>query len=61
MEDYFHKKEYILNFLKKPTKTRTKEEIKTASKYLSEQYQYFIKLKEANESEKKNRKNCKIR
>lgn len=53
MEDYFHKKEYILNFLKKPTKTRTKEEIKTASKYLSEQYQYFIKLKEANESEKK--------
>ena len=53
MEDFFHKKEFILNFLKKSTNTRTKEEIKTASKYLSENYQYFIKLKEANESEKK--------
>jgi len=53
MEDYYHKKEYILNYLKKAPKTRTKEEIKTASKYLSEQYQYFIKLKETHESEKK--------
>ena len=53
MEDYFHKKEFIFNFLKKPPNTRTKEEIKTASKYLSEHYQYFIKLKEAKESEKK--------
>lgn len=53
MEDFFHKKEFILNYLKKAPNTRNKEEIKTASKYLSEQYQYFIKLKEANESDKK--------
>ena len=53
MEDIFHQKDFIFNFLKKAPNTRTKEEIKLAAKYLSEHYQYFIKLKEAKESEKK--------
>ena len=40
-----NEKEYILNFLRKSPNTRTDEEIKNVSKYLSEHYQYFIKLK----------------
>ena len=39
------KKEYIYNFLKKSPYMRSHEEIKKASKFLSDNYQYFIDLK----------------
>ena len=37
--------EDILNFLSKNPNKRTEEEIRIVSKYFSEHYQYFIKLK----------------
>ena len=39
------RKENILNFLSKNPNKRTEEEIRRISKYFSEHYQYFIKLK----------------
>ena len=41
----FNIKENILNFLSKNPHKRTDEEIRRVSKYFSEHYQYFIKLK----------------
>ena len=38
-------KDYIINFLSKNPNVRTEEEIKRVSKYFSETYQYFIRLK----------------
>ena len=40
-----NEKEYFFKILRKSPNTRTDDEIKNVSKYLSEHYQYFIKLK----------------
>ena len=55
-KSFFQKKhfneDYIISLLQKPGKTRTKNEIRIISEYLSEKYDYFKKIKENSEIEK---------
>ena len=49
-KSFFQKKhfneDYIISLLQKPGKTRTKNEIRIISEYLSEKYDYLKKIKE---------------
>ena len=55
-KSFFQKKQiqedYIISLLQKPGKTRTKNETRILSEYLSENYDYFKKIKQNSENEK---------